>query len=221
MRLRKLGHACVRLEKGAPGGPGEDTGALVIDPGGLTEPEAIGDARAVLITHEHADHLDEQRMNQALQANPELEVWTNGPVADRFADHRDRVHAVRAGDTFTAAGFEVRVYGEQHAVIHPDLPRVANIGFLVDGEVFHPGDAFTVPDTAIGTLLAPTNAPWLKAAELLDYIREIRPRRAFSVHDGLLNEAGLGLVDGHLSLAASWTGADCRRLAPGESVDLG
>jgi hypothetical protein len=59
---------------------------------------------------------------------------------------------------------------------------------------------------------------------VIGYVREIAPQRAYSIHEGLLNDAGLGLVDGVLAgLAAergSGTGSEIRRLAPGESVDL-
>ncbi len=50
----------------------------------------------------------------------------------------------------------MQVHGELHAVIHPDIPRVTNVGFLVEGgKVFHPGDALTVPDHPVETLDAP------------------------------------------------------------------
>ncbi len=83
------------------------------------------------------------------------------------------MHAVGHGDEFAAAGFDVAVYGRDHAVIHADIPVIANTGFLVDGEVFHPGDAFTVPDRRVPTLLLPVSAPWLKFAEAVDYLREV------------------------------------------------
>jgi L-ascorbate metabolism protein UlaG (beta-lactamase superfamily) len=213
MRLTKMGHACVRLEK--------DGATLVLDPGGLTEAEAVQGADAVLITHEHFDHLDEGRLHAAVEANPALCIWANADVAGKLGSLGDRVQAVGEGDGFTAAGFEVGVYGRHHAVIHPDIPIVANIGFLVDGQVFHPGDAFTVPDRTVDTVLVPTNGPWMKVSEMIDYVAELRPRRAYSVHDGLLNDTGLGLVDNFLALAGGKAGADCRRLKPGESVDLG
>ena len=110
--------------------------------------------------------------------------------------------------------------GQLHAVVNPAWPRVANVGFLVDGTVFHPGDAYTVPETEVDTLLLPTHAPWLKATELIDYVREIAPRRAYSVHDGFLNDAGLQLVDGLLNYLAESEAADIRRLTVGQQVDL-
>ena len=157
MRLTKLRHACVRLEK--------DGAALVIDPGVFSRPDALAVADAVLITHEHVDHVDDEVLRTAMTGNPGLELWTNGSVASQYADFGGRVHTVAHGDVFQAAGFDVHVYGQKHAEIHRDIPIVENTGFLVDGEVFHPGDALTVPEDPVRTLLLPGNAPWLLLAD--------------------------------------------------------
>ncbi|MFI7443640.1 MBL fold metallo-hydrolase [Nonomuraea indica] len=210
MRLTKYGHACVRLEK--------DGKVLVIDPGAFSEAEALDGADAVLITHQHFDHLDVERLRSA---TPELEVWTCEGVAGELSGVPAKVQVVRHGDDFTAAGFAVRVFGEWHAKNHPDMPIVQNVGFLLDEEVFYPGDALTVPDVEVPTLLVPTNAPWLKGMEMVEYLRTIRPARAYSTHDGLLNDAGLSIVDSWLKHESDEQGADMRRLAAGESVTLG
>jgi hypothetical protein len=130
------------------------------------------------------------------------------------------VHVVSHGDTFSAAGFDIHVYGEKHALIHRDIPIVPNTGFAVDGEIFHPGDALTVPEDRIPTLLLPANAPWLKAGEMIDYAREVAPRRAYAIHDGLLNANGLGLMQNLMNAAAAPSGAEYVRLQPGASVEL-
>ena len=210
MQLTKHGHACVVLA--------EDDRRLVVDPGAFTADDAWAGASALLITHEHADHLVPAKVRAALDADPALQVWTNPAVAGQLADRR--VHAVGAGDTFTAAGFDVSVHGEWHAVIHPDLPRVRNVGFLVAGQVFHPGDALTVPEVAVPTLLLPAHAPWSKTAELVDYLREVGADRAYAVHDGLLNDTGLGVVGGLLGERGPGQPTPYERLAPGSSVEV-
>ena len=136
MRLTKMGHACVRLEK--------DGRILVIDPGTLTEPEALDGAEAVLITHEHFDHVELSRVKIAAERTPQLEIWTTSAVAKQLEGIGANVHAVGRGDSFDAAGFDVSVFGELHAVVNPAWPRVANVGFLIDGGTFHPGDAYIV-----------------------------------------------------------------------------
>jgi L-ascorbate metabolism protein UlaG (beta-lactamase superfamily) len=212
MELTKHGHACVVVSDGDR--------RLVVDPGAFTDPVVLEGASAVLVTHEHADHVVPDRLRAALEADPALEVWTNPSVAALFEGLGSRVHAVGNGDAVTAAGFEVQVHGEWHAVIHPDLPRVRNVGFLVEGQVFHPGDAFTVPGAPVSTLLLPLHAPWSKVAELIDYVREVDADQAYAVHDGLLNDTGLGVVSGLLGERGPGTPTPFSRLAPGESVDL-
>lgn len=215
MKLTKKGHACVRMEK--------DGGVLVIDPGAFSEPDAAVGADAVLVTHQHADHFAEDRLRAALEANPAARIWTLRSVSEKLtAAFPGRVTTVGDGDTFSAAGFEVEVHGELHAVIHPDVPRITNVGYLVDEAVFHPGDALTVPGKPVETLLLPLHAPWSKFAEIADYVREVAPGHAYAIHDGLLNDNGLGVYNRNLGAAGPGIGdTEYRRLVPGESVERG
>ncbi|WP_049569861.1 MBL fold metallo-hydrolase [Streptomyces sp. SBT349] len=212
MELTKKGHACVRLTK--------DGRTLVIDPGAFSEEDAAAGADAVLITHEHPDHFDEGRLRAALDGSPGAGIWAPSGVAEKLtAAFPGRVHTVGQGDAFSAAGFEVEAHGELHAVIHPDLPRVQNVGFVVDGALFHPGDALTVPGRPVSVLMLPLHAPWSKFSEVLDYVREVAPDRAYAVHDGLLSEAGLAVYGRNLGPQGPGTGPTTyARLTPGDSV---
>ena len=212
MELTKHGHACVVLS--------EDDRRLVIDPGAFTDPGVLEGASAVLITHEHFDHFVPDQLRAALDADPALEVWANRSVAGQLDGLGSRVHEVGDGDAVEAAGFAVHVHGELHAVIHPDIPRITNIGFLVAGQVFHPGDAFTVPGEPVSTLLLPVHAPWSKVSEVIDYVRAVDADQAYAVHDGLLNDVGLGVVGGLLGERGPGTPTPFSRLTPGDSVDL-
>jgi L-ascorbate metabolism protein UlaG (beta-lactamase superfamily) len=202
MRLTKYGHACVRVER--------DGAVLVIDPGTFTEPAALDGADAVLVTHEHPDHLDVDK----LASRPDLPVYTHPDVAAKLAG---TVHTVNVGDEFQAAGFEIRAYGGQHALIHPDIPRIANLGFLIEQTVYHPGDSLDVPAGAqVETLFVPVNAPWLKLAEAVEFVRAVAPRRAYGIHDHLLSEAGGAIYDRGLT---GLCGCDYARLPPGSIMD--
>jgi len=212
MELTKQGHACVVLT--------EDARTLVIDPGAFTDPVALQGASAVLITHEHPDHFEPQRLRAALDADPALEVWTNTSVASKLEGLGSRVHVVGHGDAVTVAGFDVHVHGELHAEIHPEIPRIPNVGFLVGGQVFHPGDALTVPDEPVATLLLPMHAPWSRTADLIDYVRAVHADQAFAVHDGALNDIGLGMVTGLLGERGPGTPTPFSRLAPGDTAEL-
>lgn len=194
MRLTKLVHACVRLEK--------DGVTLVIDPSAWSMPRALEGASAVLVTHEHFDHLDADGVRNALSADPALQLWTNASVAAQFAEFGDRVHSVGHGDTFTVDGFDVHVYGSKHAVVHRDIPVIENTGFMIDGTVFHPGDALTVPEDPVQTLLLPASGPWLKTGEMIDYAREVAPERGYAIHEALYGDIGLMVLGNFLKMCA-------------------
>ena len=212
MLLTKLGHACVRLEK--------DDVRLVIDPGVWAGPDVLAGASAVLITHEHVDHLDGDAVRGALSADPALQLWASEAAAAQFGEFGGgRVHAVHHGDAVTAAGFDIHVYGAEHARVDSAVPIVPNTGFAVDGTVFHPGDAFTVPEDKIPALLVPVSGPWLKFSDTADYLRAVAPRQAYWIHDALLNDKGASLWENLLKLAPAADGP-ARYLVPGTSVEL-
>jgi len=212
MRIFKHGHSCVRLEAGDH--------AVVIDPGMFTEAGAVDGATAVLVTHEHADHWTPE----ALRAT-DAPVFTIEAVAaqirEQAPDVAERITVVRPGETFDA-GVTVRAVGEKHAVIHPELPHFDNSGYLfaVEGaSVFHPGDALTVPDETPDLLLLPVSAPWLKISECIDYARDVGAPRSLAIHDAIYSQAGLGVVDGHLTRFLAARELEYARLAPGEELD--
>src|SRR5215475_12185305 len=129
MRLTKHEHACVVLEK--------DGTSIVVDPGSFSPgaAEIIAGAEAILLTHEHFDHVNE------------------AAISDAFAAHAGQFTAVAPGDTLSVASFGVTVHGGEHAIIHPDIPGIANVGYLFDGSLYHPGDAYFVPEVPVSVLL--------------------------------------------------------------------
>lgn len=189
MKLTKHEHACVVFEK--------EGASFVIDPGSFSADAAgiINGAEAILITHEHFDHVNQAAINEALAARPQLRVYAPAGLAGLFGEHPGQFTAVSAGDELSVAGFAVTVHGDTHAVIHPDIPLIANVGFLVDGTVYHPGDAYFVPEAPVETLLLPTSGPWMKFGEAADYVRAVRPRRVVQIHEMLLSDIGLHLAD--------------------------
>ncbi|MEU4009176.1 MBL fold metallo-hydrolase [Streptomyces pseudogriseolus] len=214
MKLTKHAHACVTLEK--------DGTRLVIDPGTLTPDaaEAVAGADAVLITHEHFDHFDEQLVAAALQDRPGLHVYGTAAVAAALGSHDGRVHAVAAGDTFDVGSVTVSVHGHRHALIHPDIPCPDNVGYLVDeGTVHHPGDAYYVPDAPVRTLLLPTSGPWTKFGEAADYVRAVKPERVVQIHELMLSDLGRRSAAGLLG-EKGLTGIPIEYVEPGADVQV-
>ncbi|MET8249915.1 MBL fold metallo-hydrolase [Micromonospora sp. NPDC005197] len=210
MRLTKYAHSCLRVE--------HDGGVLVVDPGVFSDPAtALDGVDAVLITHQHPDHLDLAALRLQLDRQP-FAIHGPASLAEALGDAAEALRPVSAGESFTAAGVAIRAYGGRHAVIHPDIPVVDNLGYLINDVVYHPGDSLVVPDeTPVDTLFAPIHAPWSKFSEVVDFIRAVAPRRAYALHDALLNDNGLAVLDRQY---AALSGTDYQRLEPGSRVDV-
>jgi L-ascorbate metabolism protein UlaG (beta-lactamase superfamily) len=199
----------------------DGNGTLLIDPGTLSQAsDALAEADGVLITHEHADHIDADALRTAAGGNPALAVWAPGSVAGTLADLGRQVTEVAPDEAFEACGFSIETFGGQHALIHPTVPIVPNICYLVNGTVFHPGDSLIVPTKPVQTLLVPIHAPWSKTAEVVDFVVSMRAPQAFQIHDGLLNETGLQFTEGHVARVGGWHGTEFRHLATGESLTV-
>lgn len=206
MRLIKYTHACVRLEDGDR--------VLVIDPGNFSEPEALDGVDDILVTHEHADHIDVERLR-----GRDVRIYTNAELAPQLEGFH--VTTVAVGQTFTAAGFEVKAVGGHHAEIFGGLPGCANIGFIVEGpaggRLYHPGDSMFVPEDDIEHLLVPASGPWMKIGEALSFVRAIRPHRAYPIHEVMLSETGMENFGRWMGMKGE---TDYRRLETGETATV-
>ena len=184
MRLRKLGHACLLVSSG--------DARILLDPGSFSVGfEELDGLTAVLITHQHPDHVDVGRLPQLLERNPQAQLVADVATAQMLRDdHGIDAVVAGAGDTYDV-GVPVEVVGDLHAEIHPDIPRVPNVGYLVDGRLLHPGDSLEVREREVEILALPTMAPWMRLADAVGFLRAVAPRTAVPVHDGLLRSAEL------------------------------
>src|SRR4051794_20745810 len=173
MQITRFSHSCLLVEDG--------DARLLLDPGIFSSGfEELRGLTGVLLTHQHPDHLDADRLRRLLDANPEAALHCDSGSAETLDD---LPLTVVDDGTRLDLGTPVQVVGSLHAVIHEDIPRVPNVGYAIGDRFFTPGDALGVPDDMEAAILGlPTAAPWLKASEAVDLMRRIRPRLAFPVH---------------------------------------
>ncbi|KAB1659652.1 MBL fold metallo-hydrolase [Pseudoclavibacter chungangensis] len=224
MKLTKLEHSCLLLEKGSS--------RLLVDPGNLTTPitEATG-AVGIVVTHEHPDHWTREQLARVAASNPGLRVFTTAGAAKAIsAEPIEGVAGVvvaEPGSTHDAAPFTLRFYGGVHAEIHSSIPRIDNIGVVVDdGVLAYGGDSFDAPADEDGepirvdVLAVAEYGPWMRIADSMDLIERVRPKRVVGVHEMLLARAGKELAASRLRDAVESVGGHYLDLQPYESVDL-
>jgi L-ascorbate metabolism protein UlaG (beta-lactamase superfamily) len=210
MKVTKYEHATLFISVA------DDT--LVIDPGMFFTPGELSGIVAVVITHEHGDHWTPDQLNRIIEKSPEVKIF--GPAGVATAAEGFDVTVVKAGDEIEVGAFTLKFFGEKHAVIHESVPVPDNVGVLVNGEFYYGGDAYVVPDVKVGTLAAPIGAPWLKIGDAMDYVLEVKPKRAIYAHDMTLSVAGKGMHADRLKWATEKGGGEFFPLEVGESIDI-
>jgi L-ascorbate metabolism protein UlaG (beta-lactamase superfamily) len=203
MILRKFEHACFSVE--------QDGSSLIVDPGNWTTDLSINtNVKAVIITHEHQDHMSIELLRKIISKNPGAIVVVHESIAHTL--HEFSIKPIVPNEIMNIGGFELAFFGGQHAEIQKGMPGIANVGVLINKTLYYPGDSFVAPNVPVQVLALPIAAPWLKFSEIADFVESVKPAMAFPTHDGILSENGRRLLDTMVSSIATKNGTVYRRL---------
>lgn len=203
MKITKYRHACLTIT--------ENERTLIIDPGSLSTDFDIPEhVEAIIITHEHSDHLDPVHIKAIVAKNPDVLIIGDEAVVAQLPNYTTK--AVHTGEIVTAGMFTLQFFGGEHARIHTSIPVIANLGVLVNDTLYYPGDSFAIPGVAVKVLALPVSAPWLKMSEVMDFLVAIHPRLVFPTHDALLSDTGNQLVDRMLTGLSTANGIEYQRV---------
>ena len=194
MQLTHFGHSCLLAEFGHT--------RVLFDPGTFAHGfEGITGLTAILVTHQHPDHIDTARLPSLLEGNPGAALYADPQTTAQLGAPCREVHV---GDELRIGELTVRAVGGRHAVIHPEIPVIENISYLVGdadhpARLMHPGDALFVPGEPVDVLATPAAAPWMKISEAVDYLRAVAPRVAVPIHQGIIATEARGIYHGRLA----------------------
>jgi L-ascorbate metabolism protein UlaG (beta-lactamase superfamily) len=192
MDVTRFGHAAVLVEI--------DRTRILLDPGTFSIPATFGltDLAAIVVTHQHPDHLDRDRIGALVEANPQARLLAEPETAATL----DGWEPTGADLTFEVGAVTLTGVGSQHAQILSTLPRVGNVGILVTAgggpTLFHPGDTYEYRPDGVDILALPLSAPWAKVSETVEFLQAIGPRTAFPIHDCTVAEAAYGIYWTHV-----------------------
>lgn len=183
MKVTKYAHSCLLIEIG-------DT--KILTDLGLWNPEVpeVTDLDMILITHEHADHFDIEKLKTLLYANSQAKVVTHVAVGEKLQEAGIEFSPIEAGERIEIAGISIESCGTEHAIIYGTSSPCRNTGFLIADKMYIPGDALhDTPSKSVEILALPTGGPWMKVSEAIDYAKTLNPRVVIPIHDAMYTEA--------------------------------
>jgi L-ascorbate metabolism protein UlaG (beta-lactamase superfamily) len=174
MKITKYIHSCLLLEN--------DGEKILFDPGKFSfvedkvRPEQFLDLHAIVLTHYHPDHVDEESLETIIRNNPGVEVLVNSEIHAKLGEKEIDTRVFETG-TISFSGFTIEALNAPHEKLLADsIPQ--NIAYVVNDIFIHPGDSLSenlYSRSGIKMLALPLMAPWATELQIFDFAVKMTP----------------------------------------------
>ncbi len=187
MKITKYIHACLLIE--------DDADKILFDPGlftfveGKVKPSQFKDLSAIILTHCHPDHIDDDSLKEIIENNPGAKILANAEIREKLAVKNIQVEIFESG-TQTFGSFKLEAVDAPHEKILADeIPQ--NTAYIINETIVHPGDSLSenVLKFANTKILAlPMMAPWETELQAFDFAKKMSPQFVVPIHDGYVKD---------------------------------
>lgn len=214
MKIKKLGHCCLIIE--------EQGRRIMIDPGKYsTLQNDEKNIDFILITHQHSDHVHVESLKTVLSNNPNVKIITNVSVGGILEKEGIACTPIQDGQNIELDNkLSIKGVGKLHKQVHPNIPQVEDVGFMLNDKFFYPGDALHTPNERAEIVAFPVAGSWIKVGEVIDWLKELKPKTVIPVHDGILNEYGLKAFLGNYQKIFTELGIELKILEIGKEEEF-
>lgn len=157
---------------------------ICIDPGNFTfqkgfKIEDFSDIDAFLITHQHADHMDDRLIGGLVNSRP---VIGNADVVSKLSELGVKAEVINDGESRDVAGFNITAFDLPHCKMIDGTNGPPNTGFLVDEVLFHPGDGSNLEGLKVENLAIPIAGPSISFKTAFDFAKQLSAKVLIPIH---------------------------------------
>lgn len=157
---------------------------ICIDPGNYTfqkgfKIEDFKDIDVFLITHQHADHMDHDKISELVTGKL---VIGNADVVSKLESLGVKAEEIKDGESREVEGFNITAYDLPHCLMIDGSEGPPNTGFLIDGVLFHPGDGNELEGLTADKLALPISGPSISFKTAVDFSKQLKATTLIPIH---------------------------------------
>jgi L-ascorbate metabolism protein UlaG (beta-lactamase superfamily) len=172
MKVSRYTQSCLLIE--------DDGVRILIDPSAEEKDRLAGFGKldAVLYTHEHSDHFD-AGLAQSFVEEAIAPVYANASTAKQINASKT---VVEDGKEYDINGMKVKVIGLPHCLMPNGSEGPQNVGYLINGKLFHPGDGKELDGLTVENLALPITGPDVSMKDCFAFAKQVAAKNVIPIH---------------------------------------